>query len=499
MTKTVTDTASVMDRPVVATRAGAVRGVTENGIARFLGIPYAAPPYGERRFRLPEPHAPWAGELDASKFGATPPQLVYKNGLERLMRTVLVDGDDMLNVNIWTPEAALRGERLPVVVWIYGGALVMGSNAVQLYDGSNFARDGVVFVSINYRVGVEGFAELDDAPSNRGLADAIAALEWVRDEIAAFGGDSANVTIAGQSAGGLLVAMLLASPRARGLFARAMVMSAAMGPAREPDVDMGTAVAEHLGIPRTREAFSALTPLELATAQSTVMAGGNAVSGGRYYIPVAGDELLPLTLWEAFESGMSADIPVIIGTTRDEHRFWYVSTVLEQVMTPDVINPALEWMGVPQAAYELYQRNRPGQSPAMAFGALSLDWVTRVGLNGYADTRHRLGARTWVYEFGWESPVLGLGAAHVVDLPFLFDQLALEDAVMLVGHGAPQQLANDVHGALIRFAREGDAGWEEWNPSRPVMTFDFPASAVVHAPRDEERLALTPGRMRPQP
>ncbi|MFN2462972.1 MAG: carboxylesterase/lipase family protein [Candidatus Dormibacteria bacterium] len=492
---TVTNRTSVVDRPVVATRKGTVRGVTEDGIARFLGIPFAAPPYGALRFALPQEHACWEGERDASTFGPTPPQTVYANGIERLMRSVQVEGDDILHLNIWTPQAALEGARLPVIVWIYGGALIMGSNAVQLYDGSSFARDDAVFVAINYRVGVEGFAELDDAPSNRGLADAIAALEWVRDEVAAFGGDPTNVTIAGQSAGGLVVAMLLASPRAEGLFHRAMIMSAAMGPAREPEVDMGTAVAQHLGIPRTREAFSTRTPMELAAAQSAVMAGGNAVSGGRYYVPVPGDELLPVNLWEAFQSGMSADIPVIIGTTRDEHRFWYVSTALEQFITPEVVTAALGWMGVLPDAYQLYQRNRPGQSAAMVYGALSLDWVTRVGLNAYADVRVAQGARTWVYEFAWESPVMGLGAAHVVDLPFLFDHLAIEDATMLVGADAPQQVADDMHGALVRFAKHGEADWEQWNASRPVMTFDAPTSTVVHAPREEERLALTPGRM----
>lgn len=487
---TATQPIPVRSRPVIATSNGKVRGVAEDGIARFLGVPYAAPPFGELRFDLPQPHAPWTGDFDASAYGASPPQALYAGGISKLMRSVLVEGEDILNLNIWTPEEALDGAELPVLFWIYGGALTRGCNAVPLYDGTAFARHGVVFVGINYRVGVEGFAQLEGAPDNRGLADAIAALEWVRDEIAGFGGDRSNVTIFGQSAGGAMVSMLLASPPARGLFSRAMIMSAAMGPGSPPpEANVAAAVGRHLDIPATRQAFATKTPDELAAAQTAVM-GASAVSGGVFYHAIHGDRLLPEPLWEALTSAEGAGVPVVIGTTTDEHRFWYVPLELEKTMTPELIETALSFLGVDREAFDLYRRNRPTDSAAMAYGALSLDWICRVGLNMFADERLARGGRTWVYEFAWKSKVMDLGATHVVDLPFLFDILATPDAHMLVGDDAPQELADEFHGAVLRFARGDDPGWEAWSPARPVMTFDAPRSSVVYAPRDDERLAL---------
>ena len=485
-----TQSPPVSRRPLVATRQGKIRGIVENGIARFLGIPYAAPPFGALRFERPRPHQPWRDEFDASAYGASPPQTLLGAGLSKLMRGVLIEGDDILNLNIWTPENAAEGSDLPVIFWIYGGALTRGCNALPLYDGSAFARDGVVFVGINYRVGVEGFAELEGAPDNRGLADCIAALEWVRDEIAGFGGDRSNITIIGQSAGGAMVSMLLGSPAARGLFSRAVIMSAAMGPGVDPpQADVAAAIAHHLGIPATRRAFAERTPHELAVAQTDVM-GASAVSGGVYYHPVPGDDLLPQPLWQALTTGDGAAVPVIIGTATDEHRFWYVPMELEKSMTPELIDQALSWLGVDSDVLELYRRNRPDDSAAMAYGALSLDWICRVGMNMFADIRLARGERTWVYEFAWKSPVMNIGATHVVDLPFLFDILSTPDARMLVGDDPPQQLADDFHGAVLRFAKDDDPGWEPWGAHRPVMTWDAPRSAVTCAPREDERVAL---------
>lgn len=476
---------------VVQTSRGAVRGAVEGGIARFLGVPFAAPPFGKNRLELPRPHDPWAGEFDATRFGPTPPQAAYDGIYTRLLPTVLIDGEEILNLNIWSPVVALGGALLPVMVWIYGGALIRGSNAWPTYDGASFARDGVVYVAINYRVGVEGFGQLEGAPHNRGLADVIAGLEWVRDEIEAFGGDPDDVTVFGQSAGGVLVSTLLGSPPARGLFSKAIVMSAGMGPLPPlPERTLATAIAEELRIPQTKAAFTARTPAELVDAQTRALSGGTIGTSALFPIVVSGNDLLPAPLWSALESGASDDVRVVIGTTAAEGRFWYAPAVAPAGLTREVVEATLARFGISKGTLELYERNRPGDDAAALYGVLVLDLICRVGLNWFADRRAASGAPTWVYEFAWPSPVLDLGPAHCVDLPFLFDRLDEHWSRALVGDGAPQQLADEMHGSFVRFAKNGDPGWEPWTPARPVMSFDHPESHVVNAPREDERLAL---------
>src|SRR5262245_28348358 len=177
-------------QPVVGTTSGQVRGAISDGVARFLGIPYAAAPVGPLRFQAPQPPAAWDGVRDAAEFGPTPPKPAYSPPMDEILIEREFPGDDYLNLNVWTPDPGATG--LPVMVWIHGGAFQNGNSSLAVYDGSAFARDGVVLVSMNYRLGVDGFAYLPGTPANRGLLDQIAALEWVRDNIAAFGGDPAN-------------------------------------------------------------------------------------------------------------------------------------------------------------------------------------------------------------------------------------------------------------------------------------------------------------------
>lgn len=470
---------------------GAVRGTVEDGIARFLGIPYAAAPFGPNRFELPVPHESWSEVFEATRLGATPPQTPYTGAMGEVLPSLRIDGDDILNLNIWAPAAALGSGSLPVFFWIYGGALTRGCNALPIYDGTPFARDGVVMVAINYRVGVEGFAILDGAPVNRGLADVLAALEWVHREIAGFGGDPGDITVGGQSAGGGLTSMVLASPRAEGLISKAVVMSAAMGPAGPlPERTIADHLAGQLGIPATKEAFARRSGDELAIAQTELLSGRSIGSGDLHYCPVPGDDLLPAGVWPALEAGAGARVPVLIGTTAEEHRFWYAPEMSGLRLTRDQVVAALARLDVDEAAYRLYEAGRPGQGPAEVLGALLLDRICRTGLNLFADRRSELGGRTWAYEFAWKSPVRDLRAAHCVDLPFLFDRLDDPWSRRLVGEAAPQDLADHVHGAFVRFIKSGDPGWESWSARRPVMTFDSPAGGVVHAPREDERLAL---------
>lgn len=269
--------------PEVGTRSGALRGVLKDGVAAFLGVPYAGAPVGPLRFRAPEPAVPWHGVREAGAFGPTAPKRPYAPPLDALLPDPDIAGDDCLNLNVWAPwagSAPLAPDPaeggLPVMVWIHGGSLIHGSSAVPVYDGTAFARDGVVLVSVNYRLGVEGFGVFPDAPANLGLRDQIAALTWVRENITAFGGDPDRVTVFGESAGAISIAALLASPLARGLFRRAVVQSGA--PIARPLAEARTtteAVAARLKVPATAEAFARVDRERLLAAQTEVTGKGS--------------------------------------------------------------------------------------------------------------------------------------------------------------------------------------------------------------------------------
>src|SRR6266550_681825 len=206
---------------VVPTHAGAVQGQISNGVTSFKGIPYSATPFGANRFRPPQPPKRWSGVRAAHEYGAVPPQSPYPEPFRHMLGDAGTSGEDYLNLNVWTPEAGARG--LPVMVWLRGGAFLRGSGAIPVYDGRRFARDGVICITINYRLGAEGFLWLDDRMANLGLLDQLAALRWVQENIGAFGGDPGNVTVFGESAGAFSVASLLAIRESSGLFRRAIL------------------------------------------------------------------------------------------------------------------------------------------------------------------------------------------------------------------------------------------------------------------------------------
>ena len=261
----------------VQVTGGRIRGADEGGVTRFLGVPYAAAPFGEHRMAPPQPVEPWDGVRDATAYGPTCPKGDYPPQYQPLLPEQVIPGEECLNLNVWTPSRRSRRAGLPVLVWIHGGSFMNGSGSVLEYDGTAFARDGVVCVTINYRLAAEGFLSPRPTPqagtANLGLQDQVAALKWVQDNIAAFGGDPARVTVAGESAGAMSVTTLLAMPSARGLFRQAITQSGAAAHTLTPEIGLTVTrtLAETLGVEPTREAIAGVELDRLVQAASDLV------------------------------------------------------------------------------------------------------------------------------------------------------------------------------------------------------------------------------------
>lgn len=476
--------------------AGTVVGVAHLGIARFLGVPYAAAPVGEHRFRDPAPAPAWPEPRDARRFGPTAPQTPYPGALGEVLPSVLIPGDEFLNANVWAPaRPAAAGH--PVVLWIHGGAFSRGSNALGVYDGSAFARDGVVLVSVNYRLGAEGFSVLDGVPRNLGLRDLRFALDWVRTEVAAFGGDPDRITIMGESAGGTAVAALLAMPGVAEQITGAIVQS---GPLEAVSSDkagrMTLAQAKHLGVPATREAFAELTPEQLLDAHTAVSAGTNPVLGGPGFAICIDPETAPAAPATTLP-GRADGVPLLIGTTEEEYRLWFVPGGLITKLGRLHLAIARRKVGVSSAAVKLFHAHRPGASWGELLGAIATDVLLRVPALRLAAERLSAGARTYVFEFAWKTPVQALGAAHSLELGFVFDTLAAPDVRAMTGESAPQSVADDMHAAWVAFVKTGDPGWPVWDNRHPVRVFGGVRDGLARDLRGDEARAIAPGLPEP--
>jgi len=497
---------------VVETPSGAVRGLWRDGSAAFLGIPFAEPPFGDLRFLEPEPRKPWTGVRDALEYAPTPQRRALME--VTTIPEPSIPGDDVLTVNVFTPRPrpSAAGETpLPVLVYIHGGGYVAGSPASPWYDGAAFNRDGVVTVSVSYRLGFEGFGWLPDAPANRGALDWLLALEWVRDSIGAFGGDPQRVTIAGQSAGGGAVMTLLTMPRARGLFAGVASLSGV--PADVPLANARTTtaeIAERLGVPADRSGFAGVAeedliraqgagfrPLENPTADDLVAVMRGMVDG-RLLGPVVDGELHPWTVEEGLRAGAGADVPLLAGATREE--FAGVAHANRALFDGRDVAGLLDRLGLPAEVAGRFAAALPGAHPAEAVGQFVTDALFRRRVVEWLDLR--AGAPTWAYDFTWRSSVSGV-AEHCLDVPFVFDLLEDPDVTRVAGPDAPQALADRVHGAFVRFVRDGDPGWPAHDGgSRAVQVFDDEPQ-VVAGGYDSARALVTAcaagRRPRPKP
>ncbi|NMI00603.1 carboxylesterase/lipase family protein [Pseudonocardia acidicola] len=482
--------------PIVTTGAGRVRGRFVDGVARFRSVPYAAAPVGALRFAAPAPARPWDGVREAGEPGPNAPQVsrgIAGIDLAPVIGTGWQRGDEYLTVDVWTPDPTAAG--LPVMVFVHGGAFVAGSGSAAAYDGTAFARSGVVLVTVNYRLGAEGFLPVPGGATNVGLRDQIAALEWVQRNAASFGGDAGNVTVFGESAGAMSIADLLASPPARGLFRRAVLQSghAEMVRTPGPAARLVEQVAELLGVRPDVADFRARSIDDLLAVQATVSDpqrrvdlreddGSDPGYGLGAFLPIVGDDVLPEHPLTALRGGASGAIDLLIGTNSEEMNLYLVPSGVVDVLTAEQAGAAVR--AVRADADDLLQRyglGTDGGRPGTVFSAAMTDLVFRAPAQRVAQAH---AGRTHVYEFAWRSPAFDgrLGACHAVELPFVFDTLAAAGGRNgLVGAAPPQEVATLMHRAWVGFATGGDPGWPEHTADRPEVLRIDTGPTVVRA------------------
>jgi para-nitrobenzyl esterase len=477
-----------MTNPIASTSSGELRGREKAGVLLFAGIPYAAPPTGERRFRPPEAPERWAGVRDATRFGPAAPQLPG----EGLVGAPNVRWDEAgcLTLNVCTP--ACDGARRPVLVWIHGGGFRTGQGAIPWYDGSSFARSGIVVVSINYRLGALGFAHLAEiggsdyaASGSAGIQDQLAALRWVRENIAAFGGDPERVTIAGESAGGMSVGILLGAAGASGLFRGAIPQSGAAQHVSEAStgVEVARRFAQALGAGSIAELLAAPAERVLAAqAEVEKLSREGAIDDsagirGMPFLPVVDGRAIPEQPLAAIRAGRARGVNVLVGTNADEMTLFGV---------PDVDDARLarfagRYFGDAERAVATYRREHVGASAREIALAISTDHVFRIPAVRLAEAQADSGGRVWKYLFSWKSRAFSgrLGATHALEIPFAFNTLDRPGVEAMLGPGErPDALARRMHAAWTAFVEHGDPACEAtgaWScyasASREVMEF----------------------------
>ena len=489
----------------VQVTGGVIRGAAGNGVARFLGVPYAAAPFGENRMRPPAPVVSWQGPRDSTAYGATVPKGQYQPELRTILPEVVVPGDDCLNLNVWTPVEALAGDALPVLVWIHGGAFMQGSGSLAAYDGTSFARHGVVCVTINYRLGPDGFlfteGDLDAPTGNLGLQDQVAALRWVRDNIATFGGDASRVTVAGESAGAMSVAALLAAPSADGLFAQAIMQSGSAAHTLTPELGLtaARALADLLGTGPDRAAIAAWDlDVVVKTASEFVwdeQAKADPEKWGALalrilpFAPVVDGQILPRHPVDALADGASRDVRILLGSNRQEARLFAVPGGLIDVIDDAALVAGTAAYGLSPAGLELYRRNHPDASPGDLFAQIVTDWFFAIPAIRVAEAHERGGGTTWAYRFDRPHPSENnrLGAAHAVEIPFVFQTIDRPEVAGLVGDDPTQAVADTAHAVWVRFISDGDPGWSPYIDGTRTTGVLTETLTVVDDPDGDER------------
>jgi para-nitrobenzyl esterase len=499
---------SEKEKTVVETNAGKIRGSNQNHLYIFKGIPYAAPPVGERRWLPPDSVKPWEGVYHTQSFGKAAPQNDLGPPIAQDFKMDDPQSEDCLYLNIWSP--GLDDARRPVLVWIHGGAFIMGSGSQAIYAGSKLAQRGnAVIVTINYRLGTLGFLRLNEitggsipATGNEGLLDQIAALEWVRDNIAAFGGDPDNVTLFGESAGAMSIGCLLAMPQARGLFQKAILQSGAGSTAVSSDE--ATLVAEKfldiLGLSaKNVDELRTLKVEQLLSAELELMAK-IASQGGKprltLTLPVVDGKTLSEMPIEAIKHGSAKNVSVLVGSNLEE---WN----LIGMMDPDL--PKLDearlfercQLYIPsqniQVIIETYRNARaePGiTSPAQLLKEIMTDLVFRIPAIRLVEAQQHY-QPSYNYLFTWKSPIMDgiLGACHVLEVGFVFGN---HNSGFCGSGPAADRLSHNIQDAWLAFARTGAPNTESigtWPPygERRLTMLLGEECRIEEAPYDEKR------------
>ncbi|MHB8245069.1 MAG: carboxylesterase/lipase family protein [Acidimicrobiales bacterium] len=502
----------------MTTISGTVVGDREtDDLCVFKGIPYAAPPIGLLRLRAPRPVVPWRGDLDATSFAPMsiqPPPDPYTS----------VPGDptdqseDCLYLNVFSPDVTGNGGGLPVMVWIHGGGYVSGSATSSLYAGDRLAQQGVVLVTVNYRLGALGWLAHPsladpDMPEagfgNWGLQDQIAALEWVRSNIASFGGDPQRVTVFGESAGAMSVAALLATSAPRRLFRRAILQSgAALALGEETGRRVAEELAAALGLAEvSRDALSELPASEILRAQMATSARYEIL--GLPFQPVIDGRVLPSHPAAAIAAGSAEGIDLLVGTNKDEWRFWTWSTPslreMDGARLERLVGRLIEGVGLtgsldPSATIDTYrlalQSRDESSAPSDIYSAISSDWTFRVPAMRLAATCEEGSSRAFAYLFDWASPFGGgvLGACHALDLPFVFGSCSNQFVAIFSGGGEEaEQLSEKMRAAWASFAATGSpeclevGEWPAYDTERRATKRLGRVSEVIDAPMELER------------
>lgn len=510
---------SVLSYPEVETKYGRIRGLESSGIHTFRGVPYAAPIAGVRRFLPPSPPEPWTTVRDCTQYSEAVPQIslpmfTFINVAAGRL------GEDCLSVNVWTP--GLDAVRRPVLVWIHGGGFLVGAGSTPIYNGRALASAGdAVVVTINYRLGAFGYAHLGtifgegfEECTNLGVRDQIAALEWVRDHIDRFGGDPENVTVFGQSAGAMSTAALLAAPRARRLFHRAICMSGAGGQVIERDLAEGVAreFVSRLGGPPPSHRSLAQIPMDaLLTAQSDTM---NAVANLyriMVFLPFVDGDVITEQPLEAVARGATRAIPILTGTTLEEWKlFRMLDPGLRSLSWDDVrlrfevmFREAFPAAPSPAVALERWRESLQGRSaastPNEAWCAFQSARIFHHPCAQLAEAQSAAGGSAHRYLVTWRAPALRrvLGAAHAIDVPFVFGALSNPLVLPLTGFGgAARALEENMQTAFLAFARRGLPGhsklpaWPEYDVQRRATMILGRRFVVEDAPLEAERVLV---------
>jgi para-nitrobenzyl esterase len=498
---------------VAETTFGRVRGTDVNGVKVFKGIPYGATTAGKNRFMPPVSPAKWTGVRDALAYGSSAPQ--SEPGSRRAASALAVaaaglpaESEDCLVLNVWTP-AVHDNRKRPVMFWCHGGGFVTGSGSSPVTEGLNLARRGdVVVVTVNHRLNVLGFTSLEEAGGQEfassgdvGMMDIVAALRWVHDNIAEFGGDPNTVMIFGQSGGGRKVATLLAMPSAKGLFHRATIESGAT--LRLVEADQGTRVARELmstlGIPKDRVRDLQTLPLDkLMTAYFETVRRMNVDQMTQGFSPLVDGDVIPRHPFHPTASSVSADVPVMLGSTRTE----LTSSAQEAdfSLTDAAMRTRIQLLlgRHGDEAIRVYQKASPGAAPSDIYFLIASDFRYSGPVMKIAERRAALGkAPVYLYYFRWETPVDGgrLKSPHTIEIPFAFDNV--KAATRLTGGGPEAMaLADKVSDTWIAFAKTGNPNqpkmprWSAYNAAnRPTMVFNT-ESRVVNDPIKEQRLMM---------